>query len=303
MLKILACAALIAVLYANSAGAQSREKTRQPVASQNTQPAAPDKRGTDQEPFAVKIIPSEPTKEDAEKAEKEKREQAKTEERLAVETQRVADYTWYLAFFTLALVGIAVTQAGLFIWQLRLIRRGADDTGRAADAAVTQAKISQETFDKIERPYLYIFGTRGPLIDAPGVAAWEGPFIQYSVANYGKTVAVIDEVWIQNCAEESGRPQNLLFTELTDELLWNRILAPNAEPRKVRNACCLMDWAFPDSGGAIPRLKETEEFFFCIEIRYHGPFTEGHVTKACWIWHQGEGALIEYNDKKYNCLT
>jgi hypothetical protein len=116
--------ALLAVVRSDSWG-QSQD---QPPSDPATQPSAADQRGTDQAPLAIKILPSPDAEEQADKAERERKEKAVIDEKLAFETQRIADYTDRLAWFTCLLFGIAVFQAGLFFWQLRLMR---DDAKRA----------------------------------------------------------------------------------------------------------------------------------------------------------------------------
>jgi hypothetical protein len=69
------------------------------------------------------------------------------------------------------LVIVSAVQAGFFLWQLDLIRKGLVDAKESADAAtesakaakdsaeaaIRQAKASEESFAKLERPYLFVF--------------------------------------------------------------------------------------------------------------------------------------------------
>jgi hypothetical protein len=68
------------------------------------------------------------------------------------------------AFFTLALVVVGSIQLGLFLWQLRLIRKSlidaqesADAAAKAAEAATRQARVAEDSLTKLERPYLFVF--------------------------------------------------------------------------------------------------------------------------------------------------
>jgi hypothetical protein len=61
------------------------------------------------------------------------------DEKVAFETQRIADYTDRLSLFTIFLFGVAALQAGLFTWQLLLIKSSALDTRKAAEAAKLNA--------------------------------------------------------------------------------------------------------------------------------------------------------------------
>jgi hypothetical protein len=121
----LAVAILTLLCIAGSTYAQTKSKAdRQPPSAPSAQPPAPDQRGTDQMPLSVKIIPRAPSKEEAAKEETERLEKASVDKKVAFETQRVADYTWYLAAFTVVLACVAIGQAGLFVWQLSYMKQG-----------------------------------------------------------------------------------------------------------------------------------------------------------------------------------
>ncbi len=143
--------ALCLALITESAQSQGRSRRRPVTApsTQLTQRTAPDQRGTDQMPLTVKVLPAPDAKEKADKEERERAEKAtldsektKNDEKLTFETQRIADYTDRLALFTFFLFCVAVLQAGLFIWQLWLIRKSLDDAKIAADAAASSAKTA-----------------------------------------------------------------------------------------------------------------------------------------------------------------
>jgi hypothetical protein len=74
--------------------------------------------------------------------------------------------------------------------QIAVARDSADAAKEAADAARDQTL----NFAKLERPYLYIFNARGLNIDQDQ----EDPFhyLNYSVANYGKTPALVESASI-----------------------------------------------------------------------------------------------------------
>src|SRR5262249_23878216 len=76
------------------------------------------------------------------------------------------------ADFTLGLVIVGLLQIGLFYFQLKLIRRSVVDAGAAAaashaaaTAATKQAKIAEDSFAKLERPYLYITDVSAFILD------------------------------------------------------------------------------------------------------------------------------------------
>ena len=98
-----------------------------------TQPPASDQRGADKIPFTVKVLPADNAKEQADKAEHDRQEKAVIDEKLAFETQRIADYTNRLGWFTLMLFCAAVGQIALFWVQLRYM---GSDIRRARDAFI-----------------------------------------------------------------------------------------------------------------------------------------------------------------------
>lgn len=60
-------------------------------------------------------------------------------------------------FFTLGLVFVGLGQAGLFFWQLRLMREGLRDTKEAADAAkeTAEATTASVSLSRVCAPFLY----------------------------------------------------------------------------------------------------------------------------------------------------
>ena len=129
-------------LQPRTPGAPTQEQQR---------PATEEKRGTEAVPLAVKIIPGPERQAEATD------EKRRADEHAAAE-QSLTDATWKLAWFTLALTAVALAQAGLFVSQLRLIKRSLSDAEIAAraseagaKAAQTSADASRKTADVLER--------------------------------------------------------------------------------------------------------------------------------------------------------
>jgi hypothetical protein len=189
---------VIALTFLAAIASDSWGQSKQPPAEskQATQPPATDQRGTEQVPLAVKILPAQDAKEQAEKAERERKEKAVIDEKLAFETQRIADYTDRLARFTVFLFCVAIAQAGLFVWQLLLIQRGMKDTREAADAA----KLSAQAVIAAERAYVFVEICLETAVDMikymQGMQSVDprSILIQYRFTNYGKTPAVIKSI-------------------------------------------------------------------------------------------------------------
>ena len=94
-------------------------------------------------------------------------------------------------YLTLGLVMVGAVQAGLFIWQLGLIRKGLADTKEAADAARDTAKattdfviLARETAERQLRAYVFVDYARATLIRAK-----QKSFAEIVVRNFGKTPA------------------------------------------------------------------------------------------------------------------
>lgn len=146
-----------------------------------------DKRGTDEIPLTIKILPGQKTESEAAKEEYESHEKPQLERGLTT-------YTGWLAIFTAILFIAAFIQVGLFYWQLRYMRAGIVDAKIAADAAreaADAAKMSANAFCNIERAYVFLdheeMPKRNPRL---GVV----PFSTFKVVfrNFGKTPAIIN---------------------------------------------------------------------------------------------------------------
>jgi hypothetical protein len=129
---------LAAVIASDSSAQPKKPSGPNPPSAQVAKSSTTDQRGTDQMPLSIKVIPQ-----DISRDEKAGRlEKAAIDQKVAFETQRVADYTWWLAFLTLFLAFIAFGQAGLFVWQLRYMRGGMEDAAKAANAADLSARAA-----------------------------------------------------------------------------------------------------------------------------------------------------------------
>jgi hypothetical protein len=205
--------------------------------------------------------------------------------------------------FTAALAVVAVVQAGLFVWQLVLMRKTMQDSTVAAKAAEESARVAREAFTKMERPYLYIFGVKGPL----GEFEVEEPYdyFEYHVANYGKTPAKVENALFSvSTASEPERPKP---TTVWHELLRRPILIPGELREEIRqffpDGIPTRQYADEDTPpGALmePLLDDGQQLFFLVMIGYRGPFSEGHETSGCWRWDRQSAKMIEYGGDEYN---
>ncbi len=217
-----------------------------------------------------------------------------------------------VAAFTGALVIVGGVQAGLFLWQLDLIRRSLTDAKEAsdaakisADAATRQAKATEESFAKLERPYLFVSGVWILDFDTD----FDEFFLQYGIANHGKIPAIVERAWIGFTIDNGGNPPH---APLIDDS-HNLFVSPIIEPGGVRLLKEYLDRSIAVESGDVsvdlssgkstptPRLAIGDDFqiFFRVTIAYRGPFTSGHETASLHL-HMGGGAFAQRGGNEYN---
>jgi len=183
-------------------------------------------------------------------------------------------YTLWLAILTGGLVIVSAVQ-GYFLLR-------ADKTARiSAEAAQAQT----HNFSKLERPYLYVFNATGLLLKEDVEDPYH--YIEYDVANYGKTPATIESV-------VAGISVGKIPGELGSAWRWHSLLRlpimlPNEKRTKlsldVPETIVINEYADEDTPPIpAPELSGDEEFYVRILIKYRGPFTSDHETSVCWRW-------------------
>lgn len=168
MLRVVPIALAALLLCGDARSQEPAQKADTPAADTTKAPEA-DQRGSETVPLVVKVLPAPAAETEAEDIKHEREEKALIDKKLAFETQRIADYTRYLAGFTLFLFFVAFGQAILFVWQLVLIRRGANDATIAAKAAQTSAELARSEFIATHRPRLRVYGFEVDGWDTHGV--------------------------------------------------------------------------------------------------------------------------------------
>jgi hypothetical protein len=218
-------------------------------------------------------------------------------------TGRLTDWLLAILTFFLVLFTYQLCRSTDKLWlagekQIAVARDSADAAKEAADAARDQTL----NFAKLERPYLYIFNARGLNIDDDR----EDPFhyLSYSVANYGKTPALVESASIGiNVGPAPKQPDPILgwhdFLVSPLFVTGERRDNPTAS---VPNDIEIGDYADENTGPfPVPSLKGEDEFFFWIKIKYSGPFSKDHETSACWRWDSDSHRLVLYD--KHNSQT
>jgi hypothetical protein len=203
---------------------------------------------------------------------------------------KVARYTLYLAVLTGGLVVVSAWQ-GIFLLR-------ADRTARmSAEAAQAQAI----NFTKLERPYIYIFDAKGLLLDDEREDPYH--YLTYTVANYGKTPATIDGVFVG--ISVGSLPGELHQRFGWHELLVSPILTSDQKREKlmaiIPELIPIGEYADEDVAPTpIPELPDGEEFFFQVLIKYHGPFSSRHETSVCWRWDMRSLRPVYFDNDAFN---
>jgi len=92
-------------------------------------------------------------------------------------------------FFTAVLAFIAGIQAGLFIWQLTLIRKTLGPAEKAAAAAQSAADVAKDGLTKLERPRILSQTPKFSVGNDGSMAA------QFPILNFGRDPGRIKEEW------------------------------------------------------------------------------------------------------------
>jgi hypothetical protein len=159
-------------------------------AERREQAAAPNKRGTDEVPLPVKVVPAPDTERKAAEEKQERDKKTTTEDRLV-------EWTHALFWATAALAFVAAVQAGLFVWQLFLMRDGVKVAALAAGAARESADAARASIDLAQidqRPWVSVdISIISPVTyDSNGNAHIT---FRFSLTNVGRSPAINIEVF------------------------------------------------------------------------------------------------------------
>ncbi|WP_156898216.1 hypothetical protein [Methylocapsa acidiphila] len=226
-----------------------------------------------------------------------------------------------VAWFTGMLVVVGAAQVCLFFWQLRLIRESladakesADAAAEAAKAATEQAIIAKRTFEDRERPYIFVFGVK--YIQRSGDPFSGGFIVEYNIANYGSTPAIIDEAYI-GVVRSQDMPPALPSPIYDGHSLLSSPIFPSGERRDnlfmhVPDGIIVGDGggeivAFNNNGSSenypIPIFNDPDmPIFFRVLIKYRGTFSSGHETAALWIYDHAFNTFTQTREKLYNYI-
>jgi hypothetical protein len=137
--------------------------------------------GTEDVPFIVKVIPSEPSS-----------QQQKREDEKARQDRRLADYTEFLFFATVFLGIVTGGLAFVAFFQMRDARKAIAAAEASAKASEQHAKTAERALTELERAYIAAgIGGTGVVRDS---ADQQVVILRASALNYGKTPGFIDYI-------------------------------------------------------------------------------------------------------------
>jgi hypothetical protein len=216
--------------------------------------------------------------------------QEAAQEAHAENTEHAVTDWWIVRTATIACI-IGAAQFIMFWLQLSAMRSGLADTA-------TQVKIAQDTFEKLERPYLYI-STLGKLsMDKDGLA-----YIDYSVVNHGKIPAIVDTVYVSLGPSKTGEPAHGYWEMREHRLRAKPVIGPSKRRKNIPARAPGTTSLAPAMGNEITITPSPgEESFLQIKLTYNGPFTRGHSTMATWRLDRHSNRFVECfsGDEKYN---
>ncbi len=252
---------------------QPNEQSRRP----NTSEPASDKRGTDEIPLTVKILPSKKTESEAAKEEYESLEKPQLDRGLTA-------YTGWLVVFTAALFFVAACQVGLFFWQLRIMRVGLRDTAEAALAAKESAKAARDSVElagdtakRQLRAYVCISGANISFENK------DTPVVHIVAKNCGLTPAYEVRQWSHIWIEE--HPLRIVLPAPPDGFKTGvAILPPNGSHDMIQSRNPI-----PADGLRLIGTPAGTIYVYG-EIKYNDAFKQPHVTRYRLIFGGPEGA-------------
>jgi hypothetical protein len=161
--------------------AQSQQPPVQSQApsSQKTQQVTPDQSVTEKLPLTIKIVPAEDAGKQSAEGEHNRAEKAEIDKKVAFETQRIADYTFAVAVFTL------------------LVFAGTGLLGLATFITARAAKLSAEAVINAERPHMIMDELKISGLKSPQVNGSIPSLFFFKIQNFGRTPSFAKELALQ----------------------------------------------------------------------------------------------------------
>jgi len=207
-------------------------------------------------------------------------------------------YTFFLAIFTGALVGVS--------WvQIRYLNSADKTAQRTAEAA----KKSADALPTLERAYVFLTVTDCNFRDALAWTSYDSPIggtryrtrprpsVQFKLENHGKTPAVIKELSI-SLVHWAQAPDELPFRKIWYEMMWSEVLRPEAAADAVRSTD-----EVPLTPADVDLFNAGSlSFFFFGRVIYEDIFRKPHTTEWCWRYSQDRN-FAPWGGEKHNYRT
>lgn len=145
----------------------------------------------------------------------------------AVIDKGMVGYTRMTAGFTGAIAIIALFQAALFLWQLKLLRQSTEIASIAADAAREAAQVARDSFTTLERPWIFLEKHRVERREGAPIkpTLLNNYYISLLFKNNGRSPAFIDSLAVK-FIEKKDLPETPDFSTCTTLLRSAATLAP-----------------------------------------------------------------------------
>lgn len=195
---------------------------------------------------------------------------------------------WWMVFVTCGLLVVAAVQAGLFIWQLRLLRATAADTAKSADAAEKAANAALG----VELPRLEVRDVRWSIADSFG----RQPFVQTHAAVHLRDCGRNEAVIVESCGA-------MILNELPATAVYPRTRVRKAAIGNTVRSEHGFSIDFPNEG-QLPQIAAEKvlkgERLWVIGYAIYRDFLGSHwISKFCLIPSfdpQGRPTLVENYD-------
>ncbi len=205
-----------------------------------------------------------------------------------------------------AITAIATAFIALFTIVLALVtHRQAKLTRIAASAALKSANIAENALTTLERPYVFVLFNATFEFDHKKFPN-QGVFLRYSVANYGKTAAIIENVQAIISVTEGAHPETPLMVDQAHDLLVNRVMPPNDVRKGLIESVPInaVPFDFSDDDHPKPEFGANQTLYFRIVVTYRGSLANRYETSACWRYQPTHNRFVPlYNAKEYNYMT
>jgi hypothetical protein len=181
-------------------------------------------------------------------------------------------------FFTIVLSVVAIVQAGLFVWQLVLIRKSLASAEEAARAATANAQAMIDN----ERPWIGVDTVYSKPLE-PGAVIQEA-FVR--IKNTGKTPALR----MRAAFKGSVLPNKDITPAAPD-------VAPEAPKPLFPNT---LDWHYPFKDFALSHadfqemIAGTRVAWIIGRIEYFDGSNRRHQTLVCCRWDQSRGVFVPH---------